>query len=161
MFYYRKFLEGDGFLKEKVCCGFGHREVYAAVAEPLRKTLERLITEQNVCVFLTGGMGAFDALFSAAVRQLRLTYPHIRLELVQPYLTATLQKNKGEYIQIYDEIVIPDALDGAHRKAAIPLRNRWMVEQSDVVVSYLRRDFGGAYQAVVYAQKLKKHIVAL
>ena len=52
---------------------------------------------------------------------------------------------------LYDEIILPSELDGANKKAAIPMRNRWMIDHSDFVISAVHRDFGGAYEAVAYA----------
>lgn len=60
---------------------------------------------------------------------------------------------KGLFSLLYDAIIIPAELDSAYKKAAIPLRNRRMVEQSDVVISAVYRDFGGVYEAVAYAAK--------
>lgn len=35
---------------------------------------------------------------------------------------------------------------------AIPARNRWMVDRSDMVIGYVIRQTGGAYAAVQYAR---------
>ena len=61
----------------------------------------------------------------------------------------------------YDEILIPAELDGVHPKAAIGLRNRWMVDRSDIVIAALHRDFGGAAEAVRYAEKREKGVVRI
>ena len=55
-------------------------------------------------------------------------------------------------------MVIPDVLAGVHPKSAITKRNRWMAENSDFVVTYVYRDFGGAYDAKKYALKLGKTV---
>ena len=62
---------------------------------------------------------------------------------------------------LYDEILIPAELDGVHPKAAIGLRNRWMVDRSDIVIAALHRDFGGAAEAVRYAEKRGKEVVRI
>lgn len=143
-------------MREQICCGFGHRVLLMDIEKPLRETMERLVAERGVRAFYTGGMGEFDELFACTVRSMKRECPSLRLVLVMPYLTARLNVNKAFYEAQYDEILIPAELDGVHRKAAIGLRNRWMVERSDVVIAALQRDFGGAAEAVRYAERIGK-----
>lgn len=63
-------------------------------------------------------------------------------------------KCRKSYLQaVYDEILMPEGLEYAHYKAAISKRNRWMVDQADCLVSYIIRQYGGAYQTYRYAQR--------
>ena len=133
------------------CCGFGHRIVLIDVEAPLREVLCNLIETHGVTRFLSGGMGEFDELFAKTIRSLRRVDPQIRLCLVVPYLTKSLNEKRELLSSLYDEIILPSELEGANKKAAIPMRNRWMVDHSDFVISAVHRDFGGAYEAVAYA----------
>ena len=148
-------------MKECICCGFGHRVMLMDVEKPLRETLERLVEERGVRVFYTGEMGEFDELFARTVRSMKRECPSLRLVLVAPYLTERLNMDKAFYEAIYDEILIPAELDGVHPKAAIGLRNRWMVDRSDIVIAALHRDFGGAAEAVRYAEAKGKEVVRI
>ena len=165
-----------------ICCGFGHRVMLMDVEKPLREVLERLVAERGVRVFYTGGMGEFDELFARTVRSMKRDCPSLRLVLVMPYLTRELSTGKQRYGAAYggqiaratyhgpghgwyealcDEILIPAELDGVHSKAAIGLRNRWMVDRSDIVIAALHRNFGGAAEAVRYAEKRGKEVVRI
>lgn len=144
-----------------ICCGFGHRVLLMDIEKPLRETMERLVAERGVRVFYTGGMGEFDELFARTVRSMKREYPSLRLVLVMPYLTERLNLDKAFYEVFYDEILIPAELEGIHPKAAIGLRNRWMVDRSDIVIAALHRDFGGAAEAVRYAEKVGKKVVRI
>ena len=141
-----------------MCTCFGHRETYKDFSRVLSELLEDLILNQGVVEFWTGGMGNFDGSFSAAVRGLKRKYPDIKLILIKPYFSNELNTNKEYYEYTYDDVVIPDVLAGVHPKSAITKRNRWMVENSDFVVTYVYRDFGGAYDAKKYALKLGKTV---
>ena len=143
------------------CCGFGHRVMLMDIEKPLRAVLERLVAERGVRVFYTGGMGEFDELFARTVRSMKRECPSLRLVLVLPYLTERLNLDKAFYEVFYDEILIPAELEGIHPKAAIGLRNRWMVDRSDIVIAALHRDFGGAAEAVWYAEKCGKEVVRI
>ena len=67
--------------------------------------------------------------------------------------------NVEYYDKYYDSIIIPDCLYRAHPKAAITLKNRWMVENSDLVITYVKRNKGGAYEAMQYAEKKGKRVI--
>ena len=131
------------------------------IEKPLQAVLERLVAERGVRVFYAGGMGEFDELFARTVRSIKRECPSLRLVLVMPYLTARLNVNKAFYEAQYDEILIPAELDGVHPKAAIGLRNRWMVDHSDFVVAAIHRDFGGAAEAVLYAEERSKEVLQI
>ena len=70
--------------------------------------------------------------------------------------------NQGEYLYtLYDDIVIPTELAGVHYKAAITKRNQWMIQKSDLVIIYAKRNYGGAYTAKLYAERLGKPIILI
>ena len=148
-------------MRELSCCGFGHRVLLMDIEKPLRDVLERLVKERGVTVFYTGGMGEFDELFSRTIRNMKRNDPRLLLVLVLPYLTRRINQDKVYYERLYDEILIPAALDGVYHKAAIGFRNRWMVDHSDYVVAALRRDFGGAAEAVRYAHAIERTVIHL
>ena len=145
-----------------VCSFVGHREVYdSTVEEGVCRQLDSLLKLQEPLLFYTGGMGHFDAICSSWVRRAQSRFPHrsIRLVLVLPYLTSEINHQKKYYETRYDEIILPEELVGVHYKSAIQKRNRWMVDRSDVIVSWVRRPFGGAFQTLRYAQRKNKKIL--
>lgn len=144
----------------KACCGFGHREVSANITEQLDKAVLK-VAEQGCIIFYTGAMGDFDSLFSSAVRKAKRSYPNIKLICVKPYMTKEINES-GEYLySLYDDIIIPTELADIHPKSAIPKRNRLLVDWSDIVIGYIKRQYGGAYTAIKYAQSLKKEVIIL
>lgn len=147
-------------------CSFaGHNEVYQANIEHLLdNTIRKIITSEiEPYHFLVGGMGEFDAKAASAVRKAKHNFPHleIKLILVLPYLTQEVNQNKAYYEQLYDEIVVPIELAGIHYKSAIPKRNRWMIDESDLLIAFVYRDFGGAHTTLKYAMKKNLHIINL
>jgi len=139
----------------------GHREVYQSdIPHRLDALLDKLAAEQDELTFYVGGMGEFDSLAASAVRGLKHRHPEkqISLVLVEPYMKQSINE-EGEYLHsLYDDIWVPSELAGVHYKKAITERNRVMVQYSDVVITYLHRDFGGAYTTTKYAKKLGKEI---
>ncbi len=146
------------------CTFAGHREVYKAnIPKMLDEAIEQILKTDACFSFLVGGMGDFDGLCASAVRKAKRKYPEkqISLELVLPYLTQDLNENKDYYEQFYDSVIIPIELAGVHYKSAITKRNRWMVEQSSVIVSFVYRDFGGAFKTLKYAKKKGLQVINL
>lgn len=146
------------------CVFSGHREVLIPGIEMrLADEIERLLQTDSKFVFLSGGMGQFDEMGSAAVRAAKRHHSDIdiALVLVLPYPSSRLNTDKEYYGALFDGIIIPSISDAAHRKAAIRLRNRWMVEQSDIVLACVYRNFGGAWDTVNYARRLGKQIIDL
>ena len=146
-------------MRELSCCGFGHWVLLLDIEKPLREVMERLVKEQGVTEFFTGGMGEFDELFARTVWSMERDDPRLRLVLVLPYLTRQIATKKAWYERQYSEILIPAELDGVHPKAAITLRNRWMVDHSDFIVAALRWDYGGAAEAARYAETRGKVVM--
>ncbi len=148
-------------MENKVCVAFGHREIFCEISKQLLLLIEELIVCHGVVEFWTGGMGEFDAAFSSAVRKIKQKYPHVKLLLIKPYRSVEMNTNRNYYTQMYDEVVIPQAVAGVHPKAAITKRNRWMVDQCDFMITFVHRNAGGAYATKKYAVRKGKQIFEL
>lgn len=131
----------------------GHREVSDSerVEQWLRQVCTDLIA-QGADEFFLGGYGHFDFMSAAVLRELKNPHPHIRLVLVLPYLNSNMLTDR------YDETVYPP-LESVPKRYAISRRNEWMVCESDVIVAYVIRGFGGAAKTLDYARRKKKTII--
>ena len=145
---------------KKACCGFGHRNVFENIEDKLYTAVMNA-AERGCEIFYTGAMGEFDSLFSSAVRKAKKTYPNIKLICVKPYFTNDINIDKDYYAALYDDIIIPDELAGLHPKAAIKARNRWIIDNSDIVLIYTVRNFGGAYEAKRFAERNGKRLIKI
>ena len=77
------------------------------------------------------------------------------------YLSAEYEKNEEAFQEYYDEVEICQSSSAAHFKAAMQVRNREMVDRSDLFVCYIEHNSGSAFQTVQYAKKKNKEIVNL
>jgi predicted Rossmann fold nucleotide-binding protein DprA/Smf involved in DNA uptake len=80
---------------------------------------------------------------------------------VLPYAKAEFRDNEQSYLEYYDEVEICSASAQAHPKAAIQIRNRIMVDRSDMVICYVQHKSGGSYKTIQYAKKQGKRIINL
>jgi len=140
---------------------FGHREIddVRRLDDGLVPMLQELIQTKSYVAFLVGRNGAFDEYAASVIKgiQKKIGKENNEMTLVLPYTVANFEY----YKEYYDSVFIPEGVYGAHHKAAITLKNRWMVEQSDLVIVYVERQRGGAYAAMKYAEKLNKKVVNL
>lgn len=133
------------------CTFFGHSDTPLDIRDKLKATLIDLIENCSVDLFYVGDKGNFDRLVLSVLRELSAVYP-IRYYVVLAYLP----KEKSDYPTLF-----PEGIETAPKRFAIDFRNRFMVRQSDIVVAYVNRDFGGAAKFVDIARKMGKSIINL
>ena len=140
---------------------FGHREIddLRQLESRLYPAVKALIQAKQYVTFLIGRNGEFDEFAASVIKQAQKESGKEDgdVALVLPYTVAGLEY----YERYYDDIIIPDSVNRVHPKAAITVKNRWMIEQSDLIFFYLERNKGGAYAAKRYAERLKKTVVNL
>jgi len=143
----------------KVCVFFGHRSCPETIYPLLETTLETLIIQQKADIFYVGREGQFDTLVLRALRTLKTIYPHISYSVVLAYLPQS-KSAFGTWLND-DETIYPEILETIPPRYAISKRNRWMVKQADVVVTYVTTTFGGAAQFKKLAEKSGKRVINL
>ncbi len=134
---------------------FGHKEIYDDLESILEQTLLKLI-ERGADNFLVGDKGRFDYIVRNKLRQIKRLYPHIKYAVVLAYMP----KNDERDI-LFNESVCPEGLESVPPRFAIYYRNKWMLEQSDVVVTYVKHNLGGTAQFKTLAEKKGKTVINL
>ena len=151
--------EGTIFMDIFTVSLFGHREIddLRRLENKLSPIIKELIRTKPYVAFLIGRNGEFDEYAASVIKraQKEVRKDNNDITLVLPYTVAKIEY----YEKYYDGIVIPESLHRVHPKAAITLKNRWMIEKSDLVIVYVERNKGGAYTAMKYAQKLNKTVI--
>ena len=144
---------------------FGHRiiEDFNRAEKKAEAIIRELILQKEYVEFLVGRGGGFDQKVYAAVKRLqrRIKADNSSLVWILPYPTAELRNNEESFQAYYDEIEICDVAQNSHPKRAYQIRNRQMVDRSDLVVFYVEHNSGGAYQTMRYAQEKGKRIINL
>ena len=144
---------------------FGHRYIDNPfrIEERLDEEIRRLLSEHEYVDFLVGRDGEFDQFASSAVLRVRKQYrdDNSSLILVLPYARAEYLNNEESYHNYYSEVEISYEASKAHPKGAMQIRNREMVDRSDLVIFCVERSNGGAYQTMKYAIKNQKNIINL
>lgn len=121
-----------------VCTFFGHRDTPKEIEPTLRSTLIDLIENKNVNLFYVGNHGNFDAMVRRQLEDLSKTYP-IKYYVVLAYMP-------GKSAEPDEHTILPEGIETIPKRFAIFYRNKWMLNKSDIVVTYVTRNFGGAAQ---------------
>ena len=132
---------------------FGHRDTPKKIESALRLTLIDLIENKNATVFYVGNHGSFDAMVRRQLEDLSKTYP-IKYYIVLAYMPGKNDKPD-------EHSILPEGIESVPRRFAINYRNKWMLGKSDIVVTYVTRNFGGAWEFKQMAEKMKRNIIGI
>ena len=162
----------------KACSFFAHRDTPQTdeLKQKVRETVECLIVEEGVDTFLFGSRSKFDELCHIVVTELKEKYPHIqRIAYLCKHETACLVgagveerrrikefTGRDVYVPEYEDIKKTDRVNSAGRAAYVE-RNQWMVENSDYVIIYIKKNYSLSRSIsgtwVVYQYAIKKNII--
>lgn len=135
-----------------VCTFFGHKDTPSTVTDDLKKEILSAIEERDVRTFYVGNHGSFDRMAFSALNKIKEVYPHIEFHTVLAYLPH----NNGED---YSQSIFPEGIEEVPKRFAISFRNKWMIDNSDMVIAYVKYSFGGAAKFLEMARKKKKTVI--
>ncbi len=141
-------------------CSFsGHRSLPWEEVPQLRELLRRKIkalAEDGLTGFLCGGAMGFDTLAAEAVLGVRAGNPEISLTLALPCPDQHLrwperaQRRFEEVLREADEVIY---VSPEYHRYCMLQRNRFLVDHSSLLITYLTRESGGTAYTVRYALK--------
>lgn len=140
------------------CTFFGHRDCPDTVKSKLRETLIDLIENHAVDMFYVGRQGAFDAIVCSVLKELVSELPYINYAVV---LERMPQKQDALDFRDFSDTILPEGMETIHPRFSIDRRNKWMLERSSYVVTYITHSWGGAARFAEMAEKQKKCVINL
>lgn len=140
-----------------VCCFFGHRKLYTDISNKIEKVIKDLILKNNVKMFYVGCNGDFDISVIKILADMSKKY-NIDYNIVLAYLP---QKPEKEYPYDLSNSIYPEGIESTPKRFAISWRNKWMIDKSDYVISYITHTYGGAYKYTELAKRKGKVIINL
>lgn len=147
----------------KSCCFTGHRIIsddFDLIRKEVYKNVQSLIS-QGTENFILGGAIGFDSLCAKIIVTMKKKYPKIRLMLILPCMDQDKKWNseqKAEYRFILDNADSIKYISQKYITGCMHQRNREMVDNSDCVIAYCKRDFGGTHFTVSYAKSQKNKL---
>ncbi len=134
-----------------VCTFFGHANAPKEIEPIIKSTLVDLIENKGVTTFYVGNHGNFDYMVANVLRALAEIYS------IKYYVVLAYMPKKNEMFD--NHTLLPEGIELVHPKYAISWRNKWMIDKSDYVVAYMRRNLGGAYTFYNLANKKRKIVI--
>jgi len=133
----------------------GHSKFYNTDIIKDRLTRElRSLSAQGTHTFYLGGYGDFDLLAANVLQELKPEYPELESILILPY------PDRPADADLYDNAIYPP-LENVPKRYAISHRNKWMIEQADMVIACVDHDWGGAAKSLAMARKKKLPVINL
>ncbi|MGM9652673.1 MAG: hypothetical protein ACI3XP_03435 [Eubacteriales bacterium] len=102
-----------------------------------------MIENHGVDMFYVGKQGVYDGIVRSVLKELVSVYPHIHYAVV---LERIPQKRDEFDTRDYSDAMLPEGIETVHPRFAISWRIKWMLRQSDYVVTYITHSWGGAAQ---------------
>ena len=141
-----------------ICTFFGHKNIFAEIETTLRLTVTDLILNRKVDTFYVGNHGQFDSLVYKVLKDLRNQYI-FNYKVVLAYMPS---ENDKLYNKDFSNTILPDGIEKVPKRFAIEYRNKWMINKSDIVVTYVINEIGsGAAKFKKIAQKRDKTVIEI
>ena len=148
----------------KVCAFTGHRNLAGTdFDEHLLERVGADLVKTGTTRFLCGMAVGFDMKAAQAVLELKGEYD-IQLVACLPCTNQSERfsaRSKALYHEILgqcDEMIV---LGEEYTRGCMQRRDRYLVDNCDVLVSFLRKNSGGTYYTVNYARKSNKKVIEL
>ena len=140
------------------CTFFGHDIPVNALKGRLTEVVSDLIENKGVDRFYVGTHGDFDRLATEVLSELCKKYKIEYFRVLSKIPTAKDEFDRTDY----SVTLVPDGLEKAMPKYRITWRNRWMIKQSDYVVTYIINPYGsGAAKYAALAERQGKRMIKL
>ncbi len=136
-----------------VCTFFGHRDILEDIKPELKQTIISLIEKHSIDTFYVGDKGDFDNIVRKTLKEINVKYPQIKYAVIPAYMPI---ENCGEDTSDY---YCPYIFEKTPPRFATAKRNRWMLKQADVVITYVKHTFGGAASFKELAEKQGKTVI--
>lgn len=138
----------------------GHSKIYKKrdIQTKIEEAILQNTVEDEPIFFYCGGYGDFDLLCLKALLNIKKERRGCQMVLITPYLNTP--KHLKDKLDLFDQLIYPP-IETVPIKFAIVARNKWMIDKADLIISYINRDYGGAYSALSYAKRKKKRIINL
>ena len=111
---------------------------------------------------MIGCNGGFDKCVTNYLYELKNDkYHQIKICLVLDYLDRKFDEYDKRMIKKYFDDIIYPPIENRMKKFAIVYRNKWMIDNSDYVIFFVHKSWGGAKLAMDYAKKQNKNYINL
>lgn len=153
--------------KKTTCCFTGHRNIpygtAALLQEALTDTISGLIAK-GVDTFISGGAIGFDLMAAKAVLRAKEKHPNTQLVMAIPCRDQHMKwciNDRNEYESILRAADYVHCLNERYCTGCMHQRNRFMVQQSEICITFFSGDRGGTAHTIALAEERGLDIINL
>lgn len=139
-----------------ICAFFGHKDTPETIRPLLESAVKQIIERYPNTTFYVGNNGNFDRMVLSVLKSLSQDFPTISYAVILAYLPISKSAEFDGLSTIY-----PEGIECVPKKYAISYRNDWIVKKSDMVICYIKHNYGGAAKFVEKACKKGKTVCNL
>lgn len=149
---------------ENVCAFTGHRDVGDDLDLDRLECIVKSAIQGGINIFLCGMARGFDLIAAQTVLRLKKEYPDIKLTACIPclgqdkYFNEDDRKKYKETLSLCDEKIL---LSEHYYKGCMLVRNRYIVDNSSMLIAYGRETEGGTNYTIRYALSKNKKVYIL
>ena len=115
-------------------------------------------SDGNDIEFHLGEHGAFDSFAYNCAKKYKAHHSGLKLIFITPYITPEHRRSVANNLNSRFDLILYPELEKIPLKYAIIHRNKWMVDKADLIITFIKRSFGGAYKTYRYAKQKGKPI---
>ena len=145
----------------KTACVTGHRKLRENFNEENLEEVFYKTVKNGYRKFLIGMAIGFDSKCFKVLLKIKKEYD-IKIIACIPCLNQEKNfsnKEKEEYYELLDKADEKVYLSLEYKKNCMNLRNFYMVDNSSLVIAYLKKNKGGTFNTVSYAKRKEKEII--
>lgn len=132
-----------------ICTFFGHKDSPDSIYPVLEKTIAEAMKKYPDIQFYVGHNGHFDGMARTALKKLSAPYT-----VVLAYLPG-----RDEGLFSGEDTLYPEGMENVPKRFAISRRNKWLVNNSDMVIAYICHTASRAAEFVKYAKRHGKIVI--
>ena len=132
----------------------GQKDAPKKIQRRIRRVIVELIKNHEARKFYVGSNEGFDAMVVNELRKLKYLLPFIEYHVVPAFLPS------DGYTSDHP-IEFPYGIKKLPKRYAVKIRNKWMLDNADVVVTYITHGWSGAAKFVQLAERKKKTVINL
>lgn len=144
-------------------CFTGHREEKLNIAADIVKTLLRKEIEKAISVgfntYISGMAPGVDVWAAEIVLEMKEKNPDIRLVCALPFEGFDKKRSieeKEQYYSIMERADKVEVICSHYSRSCFQLRNKWMVDNSSLVIAVYNGEKGGTRNTIKYAERCGK-----
>ena len=146
-----------GYRPQKMPFGFDENDPRCIdFKKRLRDTIESFIL-QGYTHFISGGALGMDIYAAETVLELKKGYPEIILEMVSPFDEQAAKwapEYQRRHDQLFDQADMVTVTGHQYTKSSMFVRNRYLVDNADILLAAYDGQPGGTQMTVKYARQM-------